>query len=676
MQELLILDSTGNKKATPVRELEHCWIPMSDGVRLAARLWLPGPADAEPVPAVLEYIPYRKRDMVRARDERNHPYLARHGYACVRVDMRGSGDSEGLMSDMYTRAELDDAVDLIHWIANQPWCNGSVGMMGTSWGGTASLQAAARRPHPLKAIIAVCATNDRFDDDIHHAGGCLLTDSIEWGATLPAILASPPDPETVGAAWRSMWRARLEGLSFPLEDWIRHETRDGYWRRGSVNETPDAITCPVLAIGGWMDRYSNTVMNLLADIGDNCWGIIGPWGHHYPDMASPGPAIGFPQEARRWWDRWLKGVDNGIEEMPRLRVWLRDYVEPSDRMGLSAGTWISEQDWPSRRVHETELCLTSGRLQSQPGDMNESATVPSAPGVSPAAGDTGYFGRDGGLPLDQRGEDAGSLVFDSQPLDHPLTLIGAARLTVWVSTDRPVATLVGRLNDVPPEGGVVRVAWGVRNLALDAGGARRDENTSRRFRRCVIEFPNTAYRFQKGHRIRLALSGSYWPLIWPAPQPASIVLRCHRTRLSLPIREGVEPDGYTGLSEPIAHSNPDIEVISAPELKRWSETDTDHQVVGWHQPFRHVRFKSIDLDFGSETRALHTLDISDPLSAESRFEHRLHYARGDWSADVTGIARLTCTLTTFELQGSVEARENRQTIFHRDWNVGIPRTCS
>ena len=342
-------------QVTRIREVEHCWIPVSGGVRLSARLWLPETRSGEASPTVLEYIPYRKRDMVRTRDERNHAFFARHGYACVRVDMRGSGDSEGLMTDMYRPEELDDAIEVIEWIAAQPWCNGAVGMMGTSWGGTASLQAALRRPQALGAIIAVCATDNRFDDDIHHMGGCLLTDSIEWGATLPAILASPPDPATVGEGWRRMWRERLEGASFPLEHWIRHETRDGYWRFGSVNESPGGIACPALLVGGWSDRYSATVMNLLAANRERCWGIVGPWGHHYPDLASPGPGIGFQQEALRWWDRWLRGVENGADEEPRLRVWMQEHAPPGDRLERRPGRWVSEREWPSPGVTPREL---------------------------------------------------------------------------------------------------------------------------------------------------------------------------------------------------------------------------------------------------------------------------------------------------------------------------------
>lgn len=506
-----------------IQEIEHCWIPMADGIRLSARLWLPVVPGSAPTPAILEYIPYRKRDLCRSRDERNHPFFASHGYACLRVDMRGSGDSEGLMADMYGAEELSDAIAVIRWIAEQPWCDGSVGMMGTSWGGTSSLQAAAHGPVALKAIIAVCATDNRFDDDIHHMGGCLLTDTVEWGATLPAILAAPPDPATVGPEWRRLWLERLEGIGFPLENWIRHETRDAYWRHGAVGETPEAIACPVLAIGGWADRYSNTVMNLLAR-SHGRWGIVGPWGHHYPDVGSPGPGIGFQQEALRWWDHWLKGTDNGIDREPRLRVWLQDYEAPKDKIDRRPGRWVSEASWPSVRVAEQNLWFDSSRLHGARSPDAGTAVVPHALEVGGAAGDTGYFGREGGLPTGQWDDDAHSLVFETEPLEEPLEILGSVCLSVSLESDRPIATLVARLNDVPPSGEIARVTYAVRNLALDDNGEASTHLVPNQVTSFRLAFPNTAYRFDRGHRIRLALSSSYWPLIWPAPKPVRLIL--------------------------------------------------------------------------------------------------------------------------------------------------------
>ena len=161
---------------------------MSDGCRIAARIWLPAGAEPTPVPAILEYIPYRKRDFMRARDEPIHRYFAQAGYAAVRVDLRGSGDSDGVLFDEYTQQELDDALEIIAWIAAQPWCSGAVGMMGISWGGFNALQVAALDPPALKAIITLCSTDDRYADDAHYMGGCLLNENLQWGAIAVDLL--------------------------------------------------------------------------------------------------------------------------------------------------------------------------------------------------------------------------------------------------------------------------------------------------------------------------------------------------------------------------------------------------------------------------------------------------------------------------------------------------------
>ncbi len=661
-----------------LREIEHCWITMTDGIRLSARSWLPAAPDDAPSPAILEYIPYRKRDLVRARDERNHPYFAAHGYACVRVDMRGSGDSEGVMTDMYSREELADAIEIINWIAGQKWCSGAVGMMGTSWGGTSSLQAASRRPDALKAIIAVCATNNRFDDDIHHMGGCLLTDSVEWGAALNTILAAPPDPETVGPDWRAMWRKRLASVDFPLQNWIKHETRDAYWRWGAIDEIPEAIDCPLLAVGGWADRYSNTVMHLLAQCRAQSWGIIGPWGHHYPDGARPGPGIGFQQEALRWWDHWLKGIDNGVEQAPQLRFWMQEYQEPRDALEYRSGYWSSELAWPSANITEKELFLSRDRLESTRNTDTEGAAVPFALKVGAAAGDTGYFGRAGGLPTDQQEDDDHCLIFETDPLEAPLEILGSVQLRGSLQSDRPISTLVARLNDVPPHGEISRVTFAVHNLALDENGEpirQRESDTARSF---SLSFPNAAYSFDRGHRIRLALSSSYWPLIWPTPAATRITLHLERTRLILQVRAaGVERDPVI-FAKPLAFDVPSINVISSPSLERWVKTDAEStsRTIYWHQPLTCVHFKAIDLEFGYETSAQYSITFDDPNSAYTKFEHKLQFRREDWVIEVVGRAELKSTATTYNLSGSIEVRENGATIFKRQWSPVIPRIYS
>ncbi|MGD2116459.1 MAG: CocE/NonD family hydrolase, partial [Acidobacteriota bacterium] len=333
----------------PIHEIENRWIPLSDGTRLAARIWLPDDADEHPVPAILEYLPYRKRDFTRARDEPMHRYFAGHGYAAVRVDLRGAGDSDGLLTDEYTEQELDDAVEVIAWLAEQPWCSGAVGMMGISWGGFNSLQVAARRPPALGAVITLCSTDDRYADDAHYMGGCLLNENLTWGSVLLTFNAYPPDPALVGARWRRMWLERMEATPLFPEVWMRHPWRDAYWRHGSVCEDFAAVACPVYAIGGWADGYSNAVPRLLAGLSVPRKGLIGPWSHAFPHDAVPGPSIGFLQEALRWWDQWLAGRETGILDEPMLRVWMQESVPPRPTYADRPGRWVAETAWPPER---------------------------------------------------------------------------------------------------------------------------------------------------------------------------------------------------------------------------------------------------------------------------------------------------------------------------------------
>ena len=253
-------------KLKDIIEQPDIGIIMPDGCRLSARIWMPSDAESKPVPAILEFLPYRKRDGTTARDSLTHPYFAKRGYACIRVDMRGNGDSQGLMHDEYAKQEMDDAVATIKWLAEQPWCSGTVGMMGISWGGFNALQVAALQPSALRAIITLCSTVDRYADDIHYKGGCLLNENLGWGATMWAYSSRAPDPELVGEEWRSMWRDRLEAEQFLPHIWLNHQNRDAYWKHGSICEDYKAITAATLAIGGWGDAYKNAVSHLVENI--------------------------------------------------------------------------------------------------------------------------------------------------------------------------------------------------------------------------------------------------------------------------------------------------------------------------------------------------------------------------------------------------------------------------
>lgn len=287
-----------------VSEDPHVLIPLQDGRNLSARIWRP--QGIGPAPVILEYLPYRKRDGTAARDALNHPWLAGHGYVAARVDIAGTGESEGLFDDEYSEQELTDGVEVINWLAAQDWCSGAVGMTGISWGGFNGLQLAARAPEALKAVVSICSTVDRYADDIHYKGGCLLGENAGWASTVAGWFGLPPDPEIQGDAWRDIWLKRLEETPFLGAEWLRHQTRDGYWKHGSICEDYSAIKAAVLAVGGWHDGYRNTISRLVEGLDAPVKGIVGPWDHHYPHFAKPEPAIGFLQEVKRWYDHLLR----------------------------------------------------------------------------------------------------------------------------------------------------------------------------------------------------------------------------------------------------------------------------------------------------------------------------------------------------------------------------------
>ncbi len=645
---------------------DHLWISMPDGVRLAARLWLP--KDCGPVPAILEYIPYRKTDMVRARDERNHPWFAANGYACIRVDMRGSGDSEGHMPDMYAEHELSDARYVINWLAQQSWCNGRVGMFGTSWGGTASLQASVNAPEALKAVIAVCATHDRYEDDIHHMGGNLLTDSIEWGATLPSILGSPPTTN-VGTDWQNIWRDRIDKLAFPLEAWLREESRGSYWRHGSVKHDAAHLTVPILGVGGWSDRYSNSVMSLVDACPDLVWGVVGPWGHHYPDTGHPGPALGFQQLALDWWDTWLKAETPDATDWPRLRVWQREFETPADAIDTRAGHWV--ESGPATQHSESRTWyLAEQGLAAEPSVG--SWQVPDDLRIGRASGDTGYFGRFGGLPLEQSADDARSLAFESEPLVEDQILYGAAFAGLTVRTSQPAGQLILRINDIGPDGTSSRVTYAVCNLALDDNLDTPKHPHLPGETEVGIPFHTTAYRVRSGHRLRLSISSSYWPLIWPSPEAGNIQISSGR--IELPLLQG-SLDAPAG-QLPIALDLPAEKthtVNSSPRLSRWQREENGKLDSGWYQPTTAVHYLETGTTFSYETRVSQSVTLSDPTSAEYHIVHRMIYDRPDGKADVQCSVTVRSDLETYQVEAQFTALWQDEEFGDKRWSFQVPR---
>ncbi|MDX6564683.1 MAG: uncharacterized protein QOE10_345, partial [Gaiellales bacterium] len=514
------------------------WIPLADGVRLSVRVWLPEDAGERPVPAILEYLPYRKSDSNAVDDSVRHPWYAGHGYAGVRVDIRGSGDSQGVLLDEYHPQEQLDCLEVLRFIAAQPWCTGSIGMMGISWGGFNSLQVAAHRPPELKAIITCCSTDDRYADDVHYYGGLPLAFYLlPWASVMLAYNARPPDPATVGERWRDEWLERLDGSPYLAETWLQHQRRDDYWRQGSVCEDYGAIEAAVYVVGGWSDGYTNAALRLLDGLSCPRKGLIGPWEHVWPEEGYPGPAIGFLQEALRFWDRWLKDEPNDVMAGPMLRFWRQESVEPRGAYAIRPGSWAAEERWPSPRLTSHTLHLDDGGLTTEAGSGGTTRRCSSPLTLGADAGSWLPYGNPADLPGDQRGEDAWSLCFDSAPLDGELELLGQPTVRLRLSADRPVAFAAVRLCEVRPDGTSTLVTRGALNLCRRNGHDRSDPLEPGRVYDVAVPLKAISYVLPPGHRLRVAISTAYWPWLWPSPEPAELVIHCDEaSRLELPVR--------------------------------------------------------------------------------------------------------------------------------------------
>ncbi|MGW1889289.1 CocE/NonD family hydrolase [Streptomyces sp. NPDC002004] len=648
---------------------EDALIPMPDGTQLYARVWRPLTDD--PVPALLEYVPYRLTDWTAPRDRQRHPWYAGHGYASVRVDIRGHGNSGGRPTPPYSGTELADGVEVIDWLAARPWCSGRVGMFGISWGGLTSLRIAALAPEPLKAVVAVCCADDRYDNDVHYMGGSVLAvDMHAWAATMLALTSRPPDPQVVGEAWREMWLERLEAVEPFVHDWLDHQTRDDYWRQGAVREDWTAVEAAVLAVGGWHDPFRDTVLRLVEHLPGPVRGLIGPWSHQYPDHGLPGPAIGFLQHTLHWWDRWLQpGSGNGGTAGPALRAYLGDTHPPATAYRELPGRWVDEPSWPSPNVTPVMYAL-----QGNPVLVRS----PQHTGL-----DAGRFlplGDDADLPPDQRDEDARSACFEFE-VTEDIWVLGRPRVRLRLTCPVPRGQVVARLCDVAPDGSSTLITRGALNLALRHGpeeavvwppGATED---------VVFELNAIGHAFPAGHRIRLAVSSAYWPWIWPQPgSEAGFTLDPGGSSLVLPVRsrttdpavsfEEPEQAAPLGVFSPAAldEQRPERLVVRDVAQGEWRL-----EVV---PRYGGTRMYPDGLECTEDATDTYTINDADPLSARTHSHWTLRHHRPDlaWDARVESDSAITCDAAHFVVTNEIVCRDGDEVVFHRTWERRIPRT--
>ncbi len=668
--------------------IENVWIPMSDGCRCSARIWRP--KTDKPLPAVFETQPYRKRDGMRGRDEPMYGFMAGMGYNVVRVDMRGAGESDDCFYDEYLKQEQDDAIDAINWIAAQPWCDGNVGMMGKSWSGFNSLQVAARRPEPLKAIICVGFVDDRYIQDIHYKGGCLLNDNFWWGNIMQAYMCRPIDKEIKPETWLEESLRRLREMPHWQAEWLRHQLKDDYWRHGSVNVNYDDIQIPVFALDGWADSYTNSVLTLMQGLKTPRKAMIGPWAHVFAHDGVPGPAIDFLGEAVKWWDKWLKGIDNDCLDCPMVQVWLEDSMKPETVHPVSDGRWVGLEGWPDKSVEQKTFALEYGRIKAKAAcegvsdedaadeGTSEEIIISTLPNHGLFANEWMGAGVPGESPADMRADDGMAVVFDSDVLEEDLEVLGYPTFGVDFTCDKPAAFLYAQLSDVWPDGAVTRVSYGLMNLTHLKGHDRVEYLEPGRKYHAEVELDVCGHNFPEGHRIRLTLANSFWPMIWPSPEQAVIRFDARDAEFRLPVFTGPDCEGpmkearcapltpKTILKEGVVNREIRYDLVK----DSWTSiTDGVGGVFGEGV----YRFDDIGTVVEHNLKRELTLSNKDPLSATYRIIQKMKMGRPDWNIDCDIDMVQTCDREFFYIKGTMDAVICGTETFHRDYDEKIPR---
>ena len=662
-------------------------VPVRDGLELSANLWLPRPHDDRPdatFPAILEMIPYGKDNWRRNADVARGEWLAARGFALCRLDVRGTGSSPGVAMDEYTEAETLDGYDAVEWLAAQPWCNGKVGMWGISYGGFTSLQVAKLRPPHLRAILPMYATDDRYRDDVHIRGGCVTaSEKSQYAVSQLGMNAMPPDPSFRGEGWRDEWRARLEATPPWLFAWIREQTDGPYWRRGSLAPDYDALECAVFQVAGWTDAYVDAAFRIQ----ERCRNaprrtLVGNWVHAFPDDAYPGPNLDWLHELVRFFDRYLKDIDNGWEHEPPL-VWFEHaWAEPEAFPRTWPGRWRGARGVPVPGTRAVELHLGNGVLAAAAGRgggtetgsvdvLPHRATVGTTGALSWGAG-----GHPNGLARDLRPDELGGLTWTSSPLDAPLSVIGQPEAVLHVSATMPVATCVVRLSEVSPAGVSALVATGALNLTHRRSDVDPEAMEPGRVEEVRIPLRSTGYRFSPGHRIRLTVLTGYWPVLWPSPYPGELLV--HRgvptpSRLVLPVM----PDDAAELEVPPFRTEPaGLRSVGSDEEEPpvWR---IEEDVIGGTVTVTIGEGGASILEDGSRVYSSEELRLraSDADPAHARLDSDVAYSwtGPGFEAAIRATGRIASDATAFNVDVDVEVLLDGEAFFSRSWSERIAR---
>jgi putative CocE/NonD family hydrolase len=653
-------------------------IPMRDGKTLSADLARPDVADAERFPILVEYHPYRKDDVTWSGHD-SHWYLAERGFICVRLDVRGTGGSDGVNTDEYVPQEQEDGYDAVEWLAKQPYSNGCVGMFGTSYGGFTAVQVAMHRPPHLKAIAPMYATDDRYTDDCHYTPGGnmrMYYDVGTYGGNMVAMNALPPIPELAGPDWAEQWKSRLEQNEPYLTKWMHHQTRDEYWRKASLRPGYDRIECPTLLIAGWRDGYVNAMWRMHGELKCPKKIVVGPWVHTRPNASTPGPRINHFDEMAKFFAATLRPDPQPIPGPPVV-VYMQENAAPSRTLEKTPGTWRAEKDFaPFGNRPLTFELAEGGKLEEQTTAKRKAGSVEFD--YEPTVGIQNGFWSAGGITFyladDQRADEAHSLNFTSAPLDKDLALLGWPEVTLFAESSAKVATFVVKLSDVAPDGKSALITDGSLNGTRRNSLEEPEDMTPGEIYELKIPMQPTGWVLQSGHRLRVSISGSDFPNLCPTPEPAHNTIHFGGGRLS---RVTLPMISSSKLPMPEFDPPPALKKFGTSFGEPASQKIEIDQITGDVSILNRRAGKTI-LDDGlgtisSESRFRCTASSINPAQASIVGTHRFSVERQDGVYDIVGESSIRATADTFHIVIDLTVHRNGRLFFQKQWLASEPR---
>jgi hypothetical protein len=560
-------------------------------------------------------------------------------------------------------------------------------MWGISYGGFTSIQVAKLRPPHLRAIVPIQATDDRYRSDVHYVGGCVTASELsQYAVSQVAMNAMPPDRTFRGDAWRDEWLARLEATPPWLVEWLRQQHDGPYWRPGSLAPGYGDIEAAILLFGGWMDAYVDAALRMQAACGAPTRTLVGNWVHGWPSSANPGPNLDELHEVVRFFDRWLKGSPNGTDAEPALTWFERDYADPEPYPATLPGRWRATATYPHPSTESREWWFGGGTLPLVGGLATEPPSGSGAERYShrPTVGTRaslswGAGGPPNGLARDLRPDEAFGPTFTTTPLSEPLAILGVPEVVLHLSVSAPVATAVVRLTDVAPDGTSAQVSAGILNLTH-----RRSHEQPEPMRPDAVEEIRVAlrpagYRFAPGHRIRVSVASSAWPVIWPSPYPAEFALHhgpATPSRLVLPV---VPPAGGPGdVAVPAFKTTPqdvpEVGLSDRSDVPIWriaNDVIAGSVTVTVHDGGEEVLHDGRRL-YAAETMTMTAFE-ADPARASLDADVVYRWDEHDFSTEIRANSTQTSDAQAFHLAVDLAVDLDGEPFFHKEWRETIQR---